>query len=108
MVPVMLSAPSVWKSFFVWVWTSTAGRKAANAKAEAEATAELPESDEADADQVAAKSEATPQDQPADAAIPGDADSAKQYIRTPVEGSLLAEEKNGVTIVSRPTPEAAE
>jgi multidrug efflux pump len=98
MVPVMISAPAVWKDFFVWVWTSTVGRNAAK-----ESVAE---------DQLAEEQEAEPalaaKDQPTDAQIPGHANSAKQYIRTPVEGTLLAEEKNGVTIVSRPTPEAAE
>ncbi|WP_051213078.1 efflux RND transporter permease subunit [Maritalea myrionectae] len=108
MVPVMLSAPAVWKDFFVWVWTSTVGRKAAAAKAEENVDAEQAEDGEVDADQVAAQQDAAPQDQPSDATIPGDTDSAKQYIRRPVEGALLAEEKNGVTIVSRPTPEAAE
>jgi len=96
MVPVLLVAPTVWKEQLIHLWQMiTYPFRAISARRKAKAEAKASEEAE-DANEVA--------DQPAAAEIPAGADSAKAYMT----GDLVTEEKHGVTIVSRPTPEAAE
>ncbi|GLQ18091.1 efflux RND transporter permease subunit [Maritalea porphyrae] len=96
MVPVLLVAPTVWKEQLIHLWQMiTYPFRAISARRAAKAEAKAAEAAEAETNVV---------DQPATAEIPAGADSAKAYIT----GDLVTEEKHGVTIVSRPTPEAAE
>ena len=101
MVPVLLVAPSIWQSQLIWLWgmiTYPFRAFAAWRRSKATAKAEAAEAAEA------VDEEAMVTDQPAAAKIPANADSAKAYIT----GDLVTEERHGVTVVSRPTPEAAE
>jgi len=98
MVPVLLVAPSIWKSQLIWLWQMiTYPFRAIAARRQAKADRKAARGEEA------AKN-AEVEDQPVAASIPADADSARAYIT----GELISEERDGVTIVSRPTPEAAE
>lgn len=98
MVPVLLVAPSIWKDQLIHLWQMiTYPFRVISARRLAKATS--------NAEQVDDESE-TPlvEDQPMVAKIPTDANSAKAYMT----GDLISEERDGVTVVSRPTPAAAE
>ncbi|MGJ8528359.1 efflux RND transporter permease subunit [Maritalea sp.] len=107
MVPVMLVAPTVWKTQLAHLWqmiTYPVRAIAAWRVAKAEAKTDAPVEEQADDEAVPAIAAQQVQDQPAVAKIPSDADSSKEYIT----GELTTEERDGVTIVSRATPAAAE
>lgn len=98
MVPVLLVAPSIWKDQLIHLWQMiTYPFRVISARRLAKATR--------NAGQVGDEGE-TPsvEDQPLAAKIPTDANSAKAYMT----GDLISEERDGVTVVSRPTPAAAE
>jgi len=92
MVPVLLAAPSIWKAQIIGIWQLiTYPIRALRARREAKAAA-------------AAKANEETKDQPVTAEIPANSDSAKAYMGS----ELTIEESNGVTIVSRASPQAAE
>jgi len=93
MVPVLLVAPSIWKDQLIWLWhTITYPTRAFIAWRQSGQSA------------TATQEDGPSTDQPVTAEIPAGTDSSRAYMTS----GLITEERDGVTIVSRPTPAAAE
>jgi multidrug efflux pump len=115
-VPVLLCAPYIWKHQLIWLWgmltypfRAIFGRR--KKAEEAKEAQELSEAEEPEVDTaaIAAENEASIAAQAEEPSAPLAAEPANQNDAAALaDQPLVEEEKNGVTIVSRQRPEAAE